>query len=67
MISQTAEYALRAATCLAAAGGKPLTNRQIAKLAKIPAGYLSKVLQALRRAGSLGAVVKRLLRSHRGY
>jgi Rrf2 family protein len=51
VISQTAEYALRAAVCLAGNQGDPLTNQQISKQAKIPAGYLSKVLQAMGRAG----------------
>lgn len=50
MISQTAEYALRAAVCLA--GRKEaLTTQQIAAATRVPAGYLSKVLQALGRAG----------------
>ncbi|NLF30508.1 MAG: Rrf2 family transcriptional regulator [Planctomycetes bacterium] len=51
MISQTAEYALRAVTCLAAAEGGPLTARQIATLTRVPAGYLAKVLQSLVRSG----------------
>jgi Rrf2 family transcriptional regulator, nitric oxide-sensitive transcriptional repressor len=50
MISQTAEYALRAVVCLAQQPGQPLTTQQIAKLTRVPAGYLSKVLQALGRA-----------------
>lgn len=51
MISQTAEYALRAAVCLASSPDVPLTTRQISARAKVPAGYLSKVLQAMGRAG----------------
>jgi Rrf2 family transcriptional regulator, nitric oxide-sensitive transcriptional repressor len=51
MISQSAEYALRAVACLADRGGVPLTTREIALAAKVPAGYLAKVLQALVRAG----------------
>lgn len=51
MISQTAEYALRAVTCLASQYNKPLTTQQMAEAAKIPAGYLSKVLQGLGREG----------------
>ncbi|MGN6370272.1 MAG: RrF2 family transcriptional regulator [Phycisphaerae bacterium] len=50
MISQTAEYCLRATLCLAAAAGKPQTTQQIADATRIPAGYLAKVLQALGRA-----------------
>lgn len=51
MISQTAEYALRAAVCLAAAPERPQTTPQIARLSQVPAGYLAKVLGALARAG----------------
>jgi len=51
MISQTAEYALRAVVALAAQGGTPMLTRDIAALTKVPAGYLSKVLQMLGRAG----------------
>ncbi|MBI4578793.1 MAG: Rrf2 family transcriptional regulator [Planctomycetes bacterium] len=51
MISRTAEYALRAIVCLADKKGTPLTTQQIAETTRVPAGYLSKVLQALGRAG----------------
>lgn len=51
MISQTAEYALRAVVYLASQRGAALTTQQIAAATKVPAGYLSKVLQALGRAG----------------
>jgi Rrf2 family protein len=51
MLSQTAEYALRAVVCLAQQGDKPLTTPQIAALTRVPAGYLAKVLQALARGG----------------
>lgn len=58
MITQTAEYALRAAVCLAADPGRPFTTPEIARLARVPAGYLAKVMQSLVRAG--------LVRSRRG-
>ena len=58
MISQTAEYALRAAACLAREPELRLTTPQIAARTHVPAGYLSKVLQALGRGG--------LVRSQRG-
>ncbi|MCG3181794.1 MAG: HTH-type transcriptional repressor NsrR [Phycisphaerae bacterium] len=58
MISQTAEYALRAIVCLADHPDGFLTTSQVAKRTKVPAGYLSKVLQSLGRAG--------LVRSTRG-
>jgi Rrf2 family protein len=51
MISQTAEYALRAVVFLAERGNRPHTIRQIAAATQVPAGYLAKVMQALTRAG----------------
>ena len=51
VISQTAEYALRAVVVLGPQRGVPLTTRQIASRAQVPAGYLSKAVQALGRAG----------------
>ena len=50
MFSQTAEYALRIVVWLASQGGEARTTQQIAKATKIPAGYLSKVLQNLGRS-----------------
>jgi Rrf2 family protein len=50
MLSSTAEYALRAVICLAQHPGKALTSGQIAQVTKVPANYLSKVLQELARA-----------------
>ena len=58
MISQTAEYALRSVVCLAAYPDTPLTTPQIAAVTRVPASYLSKVLQALGKAG--------IVRSQRG-
>ncbi|HEY7120538.1 MAG TPA: Rrf2 family transcriptional regulator [Tepidisphaeraceae bacterium] len=51
MISQTAEYALRAVCALAMHPGVPLITHRLAELTKVPPGYLSKVMQALVRAG----------------
>jgi Rrf2 family protein len=51
MISQTAEYALRAVVFLAARGGAAQTAQQISDGTKVPAGYLSKVMQNLSRSG----------------
>jgi Rrf2 family protein len=51
MISQTAEYALRAIVYLADQQGTPRTTAQIAELTQVPAGYLAKVMQNLSRAG----------------
>ena len=50
-ISQTAEYALRAVIWLARDPDKPLGTPRIARATRVSAGYLSRVLQALARAG----------------
>ena len=50
MFSQTTEYALRAVVYLAAQGGAARTIQQIAAATRVPAHYLSKVMQNLRRA-----------------
>lgn len=49
MISQTAEYALRALVYLADQA-TPRTTAHIAQHAQIPPGYLAKVMQSLSRA-----------------
>ena len=51
MISQTAEYALRAVVSLGASPGMAVTTQQLAGTTQVPADYLSKVLQALGRVG----------------
>jgi Rrf2 family transcriptional regulator, nitric oxide-sensitive transcriptional repressor len=50
MISQTAQYALRAIVCLAIKPNVSLTTQQLAEMTKVPSKYLSKVMQALARA-----------------
>jgi len=55
MISQTAEYALRAIVFLAGARGEPRTAQEIARATRVRREYLSKVLQMLRRADLLTA------------
>lgn len=50
MISQTTEYALRAVVYLADQN-KPRTTAAIADATQVPAGYLSKVMQGLCKAG----------------
>jgi Rrf2 family nitric oxide-sensitive transcriptional repressor len=50
MISQTAEYALRAVVFLGKTGDTAYTADQIAKATQVPAPYLSKVLQPLIKA-----------------
>lgn len=51
MLSQTVEYALRAAVFLADQAPEPRTTDQIARVTRVPHAYLSKVLQCLARAG----------------
>jgi Rrf2 family transcriptional regulator, nitric oxide-sensitive transcriptional repressor len=51
IITQSAEYALRAVVVLARAEGAAMTAPQLAAASKIPVHYLSKILQELRRAG----------------
>jgi Rrf2 family protein len=51
VISQTAEYALRAIVYLADQEGDARTTAQIAKATQVPAGYLAKVMQSLSRNG----------------
>lgn len=51
MLSQTVEYALRAAVQLGDAYPEAHTTQQIAAVTKVPPAYLSKVLQSLRNAG----------------
>ena len=52
MLSQTAEYALRATVWLAANGQEgPVGHQRIAEETQVPASYLSKVLQGLAKSG----------------
>lgn len=55
MLSQTAEYALRAVVWLAAQGPAARTTAQIAAATRVPPGYLAKVLKTLGRAGLVRA------------
>jgi Rrf2 family protein len=55
MLSQTAEYALRAIVYLSDQPDKPVTGRQLASVAQVPPGYLLKVMQSLARAGLVDA------------
>ena len=58
MFSSTTECALRAVVWLAGQPDQSVTVRKIANGARVPASYLSKVMQTLKRAG--------LVRSCRG-
>jgi Rrf2 family protein len=51
MFSQTAEYALRAVVWLASHDSGVHSTPTIAAATRVPRGYLSKVVQALTRAG----------------
>lgn len=57
MLSQTAEYALRAVLHLAADGtGQPVRVNEMAPKLGIPRNYLSKILHLLARDGVLASV-----------
>ncbi|MCC6238728.1 MAG: Rrf2 family transcriptional regulator [Phycisphaerales bacterium] len=51
MISQAAEYSLRAMLLLAGGESLPMTTTQIATHTRVPSGYLAKILQGLVKAG----------------
>lgn len=51
MLSQTCEYALRAAVCMASDPDRWASTPHLAARAGIPSTYLAKVLQALAAAG----------------
>ena len=55
MISKTAEYALRAVTCLATEADKPTSADVLAKKTKVPRRYLTRVLQDLAEKGLLSS------------
>ena len=56
MITQTSEYALRAAVFLAARpDDQPATATEIAEAVRVPVGYLQKILRMLARNGMLTA------------
>jgi Rrf2 family protein len=58
MFSQTTEYALRAMSVLSSRSPAAMTTDELAGATGVPPAYLSKVLQALRKAG--------VVRSQRG-
>lgn len=51
MLSKTAEYALRAVTCLGADPDAPLSADALAEMTKVPRRYLTRVLQDLAAEG----------------
>jgi Rrf2 family transcriptional regulator, nitric oxide-sensitive transcriptional repressor len=51
MLSKTVEYALRAVVQLASIAPDASTTAALAKVTRVPPAYLSKVLQALVKAG----------------
>lgn len=51
MISQTAEYALRAIVFLADHAEEAKTAEAIAKETRVPVGYLAKIMHSLAKAG----------------
>jgi len=55
MLSQTAEYALRAMVALATGEPQARTAQSLAAESQVPLDYLSKILNALGRAGLVSA------------
>ena len=55
MISQTAEYALRAVVYLGNRAGEACTTAQLAAEIDAPPSYLAKVMKGLSRAGIVGS------------
>ena len=51
MLSQTAEYALRAMTQLAIDAPNASATRDVANRTQVPPSYLAKILQSMKRAG----------------
>lgn len=50
MLNQTAEYALRAMSCLAYEPERLMPTNELAEITKVPPNYLAKVLQSLAQA-----------------
>lgn len=50
MLSQTAEYALRAMSCLAYSPDRLVPTPELASMTQVPPNYLAKVLQSLSQA-----------------
>lgn len=55
MFSQSVDYALRATVCLAMNPDKVLTTDSIAKITKVPAPYLAKIIKSLSRVGIIAS------------
>lgn len=55
MLSATAQYAIRALSCLATRGQEAILGRDLAEQTGVPASYLSKILLDLNRAGLVEA------------
>ncbi len=51
MLSKTAEYALRAITCMASQVGQPTSADDLAEATQVPRRYLNRVLQDLAAVG----------------
>jgi len=54
-LSSTAQQAISAVLCIAAAGGEPMRVQTIAAATGAPRNYLSKILHVLARAGVLSS------------
>ena len=52
MLTQTVEYALRIAVCLAESDPRPQTADDLARATRVPRAYLAKVVQSMVRGGT---------------
>ena len=52
MLTQTVEYALRIAVCLAESDPQPQTADDLARVTHVPRAYLAKVVQSMVRGGT---------------
>jgi Rrf2 family transcriptional regulator, nitric oxide-sensitive transcriptional repressor len=55
MLSKTAEYALRAITCMAGQLGRSISADDLAEATQVPRRYLNRVLQDLAASGLVGS------------
>lgn len=50
-LTRQGDYAMRVVYALAAAGGRAMTQREVARLQDVPEAFLAKIARALGRAG----------------
>jgi Rrf2 family protein len=55
LITRETDYAIRCCVLLASEQGRPLPSKEIARRMRIPAPFVSKILQKLSRAGAVSS------------